>query len=72
MKPPVWTPCMTHTKTKGMTSMEYIARASDGAANRSQFDYIAFVKGEDCEDDICEYGATPEEAIKNLRELLGD
>ena len=52
--------------------MEYIARASDGAANRAQFDYIAFVKGEDCENDICEYGATPEEAIKNLRELLGD
>ena len=52
--------------------MEYIVRLSDGSANRRDFDYIAFVKGEDCENDICEYGSSPEEAIQNLRELLGD
>lgn len=52
--------------------MEYEARKSDGASNFFQFDYVAFVKGEDSEDDICAHGATPEEAIKNLRELLED
>ena len=52
--------------------MEYIARQSDGSSGRKEFDYVAFVKGQDCGDEACEYGATPEEAIKNLRELLGD
>jgi hypothetical protein len=52
--------------------MEYIARPSDGAANRKEFDYVAYVKGQDCGDEVCEYGATPEEAIQNLRDLLED
>ena len=52
--------------------MEYISRPSDGAANRKEFDYVAYVKGEDCGDEVCEYGATPEEAIQNLRDLLED
>ena len=52
--------------------MEYIARQSDGSSGRREFDYVAFVKGQDCGDEVCEYGATPEEAIQNLRELLED
>lgn len=53
-----------------MKKIEYITRESGGAFLFPQLAYIAFVKGKDDETDLCEYGATPEEAIENLRELV--
>jgi hypothetical protein len=54
-----------------MTKYEYEAWESDGAFLFKQCAYVAYVKGT-CGDDPCAHGATPEEAIENLREMLED
>lgn len=52
-------------------SRQYEAWESDGAFLFPQFAYVAYEKG--CSgDDTCAHGATPEEAIENLREILED
>lgn len=55
-----------------MTKFEYITRESGGAFLFPQFAYIAFVDGRDGDGDVHAYGATPEEAIDNLRDLVED
>lgn len=50
---------------------EYEAWESGGGFLIPQMAYVAFVKGS-CGDDICAHGATPEEAIENLKEMLED
>jgi hypothetical protein len=54
-----------------MSKYQYEAFESDGAFLFPQCAYVAYVKGS-CGDDICRYGATPDEAIENLREALED
>lgn len=39
--------------------------------NLAQYRFIAVPKG-GCAEDDCGYGATPEEAIEHLREVMGD
>lgn len=53
-----------------MKEIEYITHESHGGFLFPQFAYVAFVKGNDSETDLCGYGPTPEKAIKELCELL--
>ena len=39
--------------------------------NLAQYRFIAVPQG-GCAEDDCGYGATPEEAIENLKEILGE
>lgn len=72
-------PLPTDTSTKKVGKMEngilkyreYEAFISDGASLFPLQAYVAYEKGA-CGDDVHAYGATPEEAIENLRELIED
>jgi hypothetical protein len=58
---------------KGELTMkkEYEAWESGGGSLLPKLAYVAYEKG--CSgDDTCAHGATPEEAIENLREMLED
>jgi hypothetical protein len=48
---------------------EYEVSLSDGATLFPLLAYVAYEKG-CCGDDLCGYGATPTEAVANLRDLL--
>ena len=39
--------------------------------NLAQYRFIAVPKG-GCAEDDCGYGSTPEEAIENLKEIIGE
>jgi hypothetical protein len=54
-----------------MIIREYQTSISDGATLFPQQAYVAYEKGA-CGDDPHAYGATPEEAVANLREMIED
>ena len=70
---PVLPPERVHTFGKmvgaNIVWTEYETFISDGAILFPHQAYVAYEKGA-CPDDIHAYGATPEEAVANLRELV--
>ena len=74
-KHPVLPPERVHTFGKmvgaNLVYRQYETFISDGATLFPQLAYVAYEKGA-CGDDPHAYGATPEEAVANLREILED
>lgn len=72
---PVLPPERVHTFGKmvgaNLVYRQYETFISDGATLFPQLAYVAYEKGA-CGDDPHAYGATPEEAVANLREILED
>lgn len=72
-KHPVLSPERVHTFGKlvgaNLVYRQYETFISDGATLFPDQAYVAYEKGA-CGDDIHAYGATPEEAVENLREML--